>query len=205
MIFVQQIDGLSMAMGLVGAVIAVHVAIAAAMMASTPTTQRGSLPSDRSPSVAGPVNRLEGGFSVTSVASPRGSRSVLNSDVFCWDELPDLLAAEELFEVAGNRNSTSPIVGKQDDDEEDDDLEDDEDEDDDDEEEDDLEDDEWEEVEDEDEEEDDEEEEEDEEEDDEEDDEEEGDDDEEWEDDDEEWDDEDEEDEDEDEEEDDDD
>ena len=35
MIFVQQIDGPSMAMGLVGAVIAVHVAIAAALMAST--------------------------------------------------------------------------------------------------------------------------------------------------------------------------
>jgi len=35
MIFVQQIDGPSMAIGLVGAVIAVHVAIAAALMAST--------------------------------------------------------------------------------------------------------------------------------------------------------------------------
>jgi multiple antibiotic resistance protein len=35
MIFVQQIDSPSMAMGLVGAVIAVHVAIAAALMAST--------------------------------------------------------------------------------------------------------------------------------------------------------------------------
>jgi len=35
MIFVQQIDGPSMAMGLVGAVIAVHIAIAAALMAST--------------------------------------------------------------------------------------------------------------------------------------------------------------------------
>ena len=84
---------------------------------------------------------------MTSVASPRGSRSVLNSAVFCWDELPDLLAAEELFEIAGNRNSTAPIVGKQDDDEDEDDLEDDDvdDDDDDEEEEDDLEDDEWEE------------------------------------------------------------
>jgi multiple antibiotic resistance protein len=35
MIFVQQIDSPSMAAGLVGAVIAVHVAIAAALMAST--------------------------------------------------------------------------------------------------------------------------------------------------------------------------
>ena len=129
-------------------------------------------------------------YSVSSVASPRGSRAVSNSEVFCWDELPELLAAEELFEAIPGRSAVGPIVAASDEDEdEDDDLEDDDDDledDEDDEDDDDLEDEDWEEVDDE-------------EEDDEEDDEEEGDEeededeDEDWEDDDEEWDDEDEE------------
>ena len=90
---------------------------------------------------------------MTSVASPRGYRDVLNSEVFCWDELPDLLAAEELFEGLGVRCASGipalpgagPLVAKAEDEEEDDEDE----EEDDDEEDDDLEDEEWEEVDDE--------------------------------------------------------
>ncbi|MFM8283476.1 MAG: hypothetical protein ACKOCW_07925 [Planctomycetaceae bacterium] len=123
---------------------------------------------------------------VTSVESPRG-RPNTNAEMFSWEELPDLLCAEELCECAGeplplDRPSASLVRAAKDDDEdfdddEEDDLDEDDDEDDEeeDEEEDDLDDEEWEEV-------DDEEEDEDEEEED-------GDDDEEeWDDDDEEWD-----------------
>jgi len=137
---------------------------------------------DRSPSELLEVN------AVTSVESPRG-RPNTNAEMFSWEELPDLLCAEELCECAGeplplDRPSASLVRAAKDDDEdfdddEEDDLDEDDDEDEDDEEEDeeedDLDDEEWEEV-------DDEEEDEDEEEED-------GDDDEEeWDDDDEEWD-----------------
>lgn len=130
-------------------------------------------------------HKTPGGFAVTSVASGRGLRDVPDADVFSWSEMPELLAAEELFPVA-SPSLPSPVAAKdEEEDEEDEDFEDDdedEDEDDEEEDEDDEEEDdeEWEEVDDEDEDEDEEDEEEDEEEDD----------DEEWEDDDEdgEWD-----------------
>jgi len=131
---------------------------------------------------------------VTIVTSPRGHQDVLAADVFSWNELPELMAAEELFDAAPfGLEAPATLAGRdedEDEEEDEDDDYDDDDDDDDDEEEDEDEDDvgeddeEWEEVEDE--EEDDEEEEE------------EDEDDEDWEDDeDEEWDDEDEEDEDE--------
>jgi hypothetical protein len=163
-------------------------------------------------------------FTVTIAASGREHRAVRDADVFSWNELPELLAAEDLFEVGGLAHEPSSLTpppcssvvlgetwGSLSDEivraSDDDDFDDDEDEDEDDEDEDDLDEDEeddededeeeWEEVEDEDEDddEDDEEEEGDEEEDDDEEEE-----DEDWEDDDEDWEDDDEEDEDEDEE-----
>ena len=141
------------------------------------------------------VAQSRGGFAVTIVASPRGQQDVMTAEVFSWNELPDLMAAEELFDSASPYGvDESSIIARGDEDadeeedEEDDDYEDDDDEleDDEEEEEEDEEelegdDDEWEEVDDEDEEEEDEE------------DEEEEEDDEDWEDDDEEWEDEDEE------------
>jgi len=88
---------------------------------------------------------------VTIVSSDRGHVDALDADVFSWSELPDLLAAEDLFSSPG-----WGVVarGDDEDDDEDDDFEDDDEELDDDEESDDEdeeleEDDEWEEVDDE--------------------------------------------------------
>jgi len=36
---------------------------------------------------------------VTIVANPRGHQDVLAADVFSWNELPELMAAEELFDA----------------------------------------------------------------------------------------------------------
>ena len=75
---------------------------------------------------------------MTIVASPRGRQNVLDSDVFCWNELPELLAADELFESSGLdvqriTEASLACASKQEDDEfEDEDDEDDDDEDDDD-------------------------------------------------------------------------
>ena len=150
-----------------------------------------------SPAAEAMVNSLEGGFAVTSVASPKGRHNGLDSNMlFCWDELPELLAAVELFDsveaapLVGNLASVVPMAAKdedEDDDEEDLDDDDDEDEDDDEDLDDEDEDDEWEEVDDEEEEEEDEEEDDAEEEEEEEEEDEEEDDDEDWEDDDEDW------------------
>ena len=145
------------------------------------------------------ADQIQEVFAVTIAASGREHRDVCDADVFSWNELPELLAAEDLFEVGSascdpvaaaavadawpTLGNGSVIRGEDEDneefdDDEDDDDEEDEDDDDDEEEE---EDEEWEEVEDEDEEEDDEDEDEDEEE------EEEDDEDDDWEDDDEDW------------------
>jgi hypothetical protein len=137
--------------------------------------------------------RVQEVLAVTSVASGQGHRDGCSVDVFSWSELPELLAAEDLFTAAAVQSGPLADVFARgdedadddeefeddDDDEEDEDYEDDEEED---EEEDDVddEDDEWEEVDDEEDEEEDDEEEEDE------------DEDEDWEDDDEDWEDEDE-------------
>ena len=43
-----------------------------------------------------------GGFAVTIVASPRGHQDLMPTDVFCWNELSDLLAAEDLFAAGGD-------------------------------------------------------------------------------------------------------
>ena len=153
-----------------------------------------------SPAAEAIVNSLEGGFAVTSVASPKGRHNGLDSNMlFCWDELPELLAAVELFDgleagpLVGTPAAVVPMAAK--DEDEDDDEEEDLDEDEDEDEDDDLddeddddedEDDEWEEVDDEEEEDEEEEEEDDAEEEEDEEDEEE-DDDEDWEDDDEDW------------------
>jgi hypothetical protein len=119
--------------------------------------------------------RLQEVFAVTIVASGRGQDDVLNADVFSWSEMPELLAAEDLFEVAAGVHPGRELVarGDEDDDFEDDEEEEEDDEeeedeefeDDDEEEEEDADDEEWEEVEDEEEDEDEEEEEEEEEED----------------------------------------
>ena len=141
--------------------------------------------------------RFQEVFAVTIAASSREHRDARDADVFSWNELPELLAAEDLFDACGTacERGTALCVNelKFGDDsvvvvsDEDDDYDDDEDaEDDEDDEEEDEDEEEWEEVEDEDEEDDEEEEEEeDEEEDSDEDDEEEEDED--WEDDDEDW------------------
>ena len=164
------------------------------------------------------VDQFQEVFAVTIAASGREHRDVRDAEVFSWNELPELLAAEDLFEICGIAGEPTAVLAPVNssiiretewslptdvisaadedddfDDEEDDD--DDEDEDEDDEDEDEEEDEEWEEVEDDDEEDDEEEEEDDEEEDEDEEDEE----DEDWEDEDDDWEDDDEEDDDEDE------
>lgn len=60
---------------------------------------------------------------MTSVVSPKGFRGILKSDVFCWDELPELLAAEELFSRGseGPALPSGPISARDDDDDDDDD------------------------------------------------------------------------------------
>ena len=132
---------------------------------------------------------VQGDFTVTIVANPRGHQEVLHTESFCWNELSDLQTADDLFDglESGGGYAFSLVVpstelvsedeedeeDEEDDDEDDDDDDEDEDEDDaDDEEEEDEEeeDEEWEEVEDEDEEEEEEEDEEEEDEDDEDDD-----------------------------------
>jgi hypothetical protein len=73
-----------------------------------------------------------GGFAVTLAVGPRGNQDVLSADVFSWSELPELLAAEALFEGVSDptRLSDASIVAVDDaeEDEEDEDLEDDDDE-----------------------------------------------------------------------------
>ena len=166
------------------------------------------------------VDQFQEVFAVTIAASGREHRDVRDAEVFSWNELPELLAAEDLFEICGTAGEPTAVLAPVspsiilatewslpadvtsaadedddfDDEEDEDDDEEDEDEDEDDEEE---EDEEWEEVEDEDDEEEDEEDEEEEEDDEEEDEEDEEDED--WEDEDDDWEDDDEEDDDEDE------
>ena len=170
------------------------------------------------------VDQFQEVFAVTIAASGREHRDVRDAEVFSWNELPELLAAEDLFEICGTAGEPTAVLAPMspstilatewslpadvtsaadedddfDDEEDEDDDEDDEDEDEDEDEEDEEEDEEWEEVEDEDDEEEDEEEEDEEEE---EDDDEEDEEDEDWEDEDDDWEDDDEEDDDEDEEE----
>ncbi|MEI6255251.1 MAG: hypothetical protein WCQ77_01270, partial [Planctomycetota bacterium] len=100
---------------------------------------------------------------MTLATSGRGHQDQLNADVFSWSELPDLLAAEDLFEVvnvvgidrlavlAAKEDADADADEEDEDEDEDDELDDDEEEDEE------EEDEEWEEVEDEDDEEDDEE------------------------------------------------
>ena len=81
---------------------------------------------------------------MTIVAHPRGHQDVLAADVFSWTELPELMAAEELFDAVSCPSADDRAIvarGDEDvdddededeeelDDDEDDDLEDDEDED----------------------------------------------------------------------------
>ena len=72
---------------------------------------------------------------MTLAVGPRGNQDVLSADVFSWSELPELLAAEALFESGSDlpRLSAAPIVAAHDEDEDADedeeDLEDDDDED----------------------------------------------------------------------------
>ena len=166
------------------------------------------------------VDQFQEVFAVTIAASGREHRDVRDAEVFSWNELPELLAAEDLFEICGTAGEPTAVLAPVSPSiilatewslpadvtsaaDEDDDFDDEEDEDEDDEDEDEDEDDEeeedeeWEEVEDEDE--DDEEEDEEEEDEEEEDDEEEDEEDEDWEDEDDDWEDDDEEDDDEDE------
>jgi hypothetical protein len=72
-----------------------------------------------------------GGFSVTLAVGPRGNQDVLSADVFSWSELPELLAAEALFDGMSDlpRFADASIVAASDEDEDDDeDLEDEDDE-----------------------------------------------------------------------------
>ncbi len=167
------------------------------------------------------VDQFQEVFAVTIAASGREHRDVRDAEVFSWNELPELLAAEDLFEICGTAGEPTAVLAPVSpsiilatewslptdvtsaadedddfDDEEDEDDDEDDEEDDDEDEEDEEEDEEWEEVEDEDDEEEDDEEEDEEEE---EDDDEEDEDDDDWEDEDDDWEDDDEEDDDEDE------
>jgi len=167
------------------------------------------------------VDQFQEVFAVTIAASGREHRDVRDAEVFSWNELPELLAAVDLFEICGTAGEPTAVLAPVSpstilatewslpadvtsaadedddfDDEEDEDDDEDDEEDDDEDEEDEEEDEEWEEVEDEDDEEEDEEEEDEEEE---EDDDEEDEEDEDWEDEDDDWEDDDEEDDDEDE------
>ena len=87
---------------------------------------------------------------MTIATSGRGHQEVLNAEVFSWSELPELLAAEDLFDaVAGTGLDRLAVITAKDEDEdedEDEEFEDEDDEDEDDEEDDeeDEEDDEWE-------------------------------------------------------------
>jgi hypothetical protein len=79
------------------------------------------------------VDLTPGGFAVTIAERGRGDESVSTAEVFSWSELPELLAAEDLFEGAecdftGRDASHDRIVAR---DDEDEDLDDDEEEDDD--------------------------------------------------------------------------
>jgi hypothetical protein len=72
-----------------------------------------------------------GGFAVTLAVGPRGNQDVLSADVFSWSELPELLAAEALFDGMSDlpRFADASIVAASDEDEDDDeDLEDEDDE-----------------------------------------------------------------------------
>ena len=123
---------------------------------------------------------VQGDFTVTIVANPRGHQEVLHTESFCWNELSDLQTADDLFDglESGGGYAFSLVVpstelvseDEEDDDDEEDEEEDEDDADDEEEEDEEEEDEEWEEVEDEDEEEEEEEDEEEEDEDDEDDD-----------------------------------
>ena len=89
---------------------------------------------------------------MTIATSGRGHQEVLTADVFSWSELPELLAAEDLFDAAvgAGLDRLSVLAAKDEDDDFDDDEDEDEDDEDEDEDDEELEDedDEWEEVED---------------------------------------------------------
>ena len=55
---------------------------------------------------------------MTSVANGRGLRDVPEADVFSWSELPELLAAEELFPVAPVSSVADVVSKKEDEDDE---------------------------------------------------------------------------------------
>jgi hypothetical protein len=63
-----------------------------------------------------------GGFSVTLAVGPRGNQDVLSADVFSWSELPELLAAEALFDGMSDlpRFADASIVAASDEDEDED-------------------------------------------------------------------------------------
>ena len=122
---------------------------------------------------------VQGDFTVTIVANPRGHQEVLHTESFCWNELSDLQTADDLFDGLESGGgyafslvvpSTELVSEDEEDDDDDDEDEDEDDADDEEEEDEEEEDEEWEEVEDEDEEEEEEEDEEEEDEDDEDDD-----------------------------------
>ena len=69
--------------------------------------------------------KTPGGFAVTIAERGRGDESVSTAEVFTWSELPELLAAEDLFEGAGAsgalevRNARVGVLARVDDDEDD--------------------------------------------------------------------------------------
>ena len=74
--------------------------------------------------------KTPGGFAVTIAERGRGDESVSTAEVFTWSELPELLAAEDLFDgawpSAGLQGDSGRVgvLARIDDDEEDDDFED---------------------------------------------------------------------------------
>jgi hypothetical protein len=79
---------------------------------TSPSSQRRSRDDEQTP----------GGIAVTIATSSRGHQDVLNADVFSWSELPELLAAEDLFDAAtGAGLDRLAVMAAKDEDEDDDD------------------------------------------------------------------------------------
>ncbi|MEI6637229.1 MAG: hypothetical protein WCO99_11740, partial [Planctomycetota bacterium] len=56
------------------------------------------------------VDQFQEVFAVTIAASGREHRDVRDAEVFSWNELPELLAAEDLFEICGTASEPTAVL-----------------------------------------------------------------------------------------------
>ena len=56
------------------------------------------------------VDQFQEVFAVTIAASGREHRDVRDAEVFSWNELPELLAAEDLFEICGIAGEPTAVL-----------------------------------------------------------------------------------------------